>query len=248
VTTTNPTPTVTPSSAHRRIGGGAHTEVWHRPGSRWVIQTFRADTPLTAYRLVCDYDYLRVAYAAMPDLIGDQRLFRRDPDAPLTHALLAKRFVDIDPTKALLTMHADDLLEPQRLQLAQFVSITRALLALPLAGDIPDTGMPLLPDIIDDQFRNLAFDRTGQLRLVDTNELISTAHLYELLATPTTLDLHHRRIHAKFFARLLYLEILTGRTQPELTADPLYRGYLTADQITTLLPDSVPTNRPDAHG
>lgn len=252
--TSNPTPTLVTDSIpacrtgttarpgrHVRIGRGAHSEVWRRPGSPWVIQIFRPESPLTVRRLTFEFDRLRAEYAAMPDLIGPQRLFSPSSHpsgpvaVPLHEMLLVKQFVDVDPTIALLRARAENLTEAQHLQLAQFITITRGLLTLPLAGDVPQTGVPRLPDIIDDDFRNLAFDRTGTLRLLDTNELISTAHLYDLLGTCETLDVHHRVIHAKFFARLLLLETLIGRGRRELRTDPLYRGYLTAEQIDALL-------------
>jgi hypothetical protein len=225
----------TPTTAHVLIGNGAHSEVLHRPGSRWVVQRFRASSPLTAQRLAQEYDYLRATYATMPGLIPPQRLFRPTPDAPLEQILLVKEYIDLDNNKTLLRIHADTLSSAERLQLVQFVTITRTLLALPLAGDIPPTGVPRLPDIIDENFRNLAFDRNQHLRLLDTNELISTAHLYELIGTDTTLNLQHRHIHAKFLTRMLHLETLTGRTRQELMVDPLYRGYLSPNQIDTLL-------------
>lgn len=222
-------------TAHVLIGSGAHAKVFRRPGSRWVVQTFHPDTPLTAHRLTWEYDYLRAVYASMTDLIPPQRLFQNRPDAPLAEALLVKQYVDVDPTRALLSTQAEQLTASERLQLTLFVTITRTQLAFPLAGDVPDSGVPRLPDIIDDDFRNLAFDRLGRLRLLDTNELISTAHLYELIGTATTLDLEHRRIHAKFFTRLLMLETIIGRSHHELVADPLYRGYLAAGQIDAML-------------
>ena len=227
--------------AHLLIRRGAHCNVFHRPGSPWVIQTFHLDTPVTADRLTQGYTHLRAAYAAMPDLIGPQRLLRRHANAPLHQMLLVKRFIDVDGAKTLLHTGAGELTQPQQQQLAHFVTITRTLLALPLAGDVPDTGIPMLPDIIDDEFRNLAFDRTGQLRLLDTNELISTAQLYELIGTRATLNLDRHHTHAKFLARLLLLETLLGRNHDELLADPLYRGYLTAIQIDILL--STPDTR-----
>ena len=231
------------------IGSGVHSTVFHRPGSRWVIQLFRRETPLTTQRLVREFEHLQATYSAMPDLVGPQRLYRPDASTPLDQTplhetLLVKRYVDVDPAKALLTLHPDELTEPQQLDLAQFVTITRGQLARPLAGEIPDTGVPRLPDIIDDKLHNLAFDRDGRLRLLDTNELISTAHLYDLIGTNTTLDLTRRRIHAKFFTRLLLLETLTGRSRDELTADPLYRGYLTADQIQALIAATPPSRTP----
>lgn len=231
---------------YARIGHGVHSEVFHRPGSRWVVQVFHPHTLLTPQRLTREFDHLRAEYTAMPELIGRQRLFSArvdDHPAESRHQMLVvKRFVDVDPAISLLRVQPWQVSEAQRLQLAHFVTITRSLLALPLAGDVPDTGVPRLPDIIDDEFRNLAFDRVGTLRLLDTNELISTAHLYDLLGTSATLDLAGRRIHAKFFARLLLLETLTGRGRQELTADPLYRGFLAAEQIDILLhsaPDPV---------
>jgi len=229
------------STHHVELGAGDHSIVYHRPGSQWVIQAFRPTTPLTVSRVVFEFDYLRDAYASMPDLVVPQRLVRADENTPLRDALLVKRFIDVDPAKNLLNLTPRLLDEQELLQLAQFVTITRDLLATPLTGTVPKAGLPRLPDIIDPAFRNLAFDRTRRLRLVDTNFLISTAHLYDLTCHP--LDLDRRRIHRLLFTRLLRLENLLGRTRADLVADPLYRGYLTTDQINNLLRQvcSVPT-------
>lgn len=219
---------------HLLVGVGNHSQVYRRPGSPRVVQVFDPSTRLTAARLLREHAYLRVTYEEMPELIGPQHLIGYHAAAPLHELLLVKPFVDVDPTLPLLQARAEDLPEPHRRQLEQFLAITRDLVALPLIATIPATGVPRLPDLIDDQFRNLAFDRDGVLRLLDTNELISTAQLYDLLGTGEVLDLRRRRVHGKWFARMLLLESLVGRDLEDLTVDPLYRGYLSAEQIRAL--------------
>jgi hypothetical protein len=222
------------TARHTLIGNGVHAEVYHRAGSRYVVQRFRRGSRLTVERVRWEYDYLTHTYATMPGLIPRQWMLRPGPDVSLDQVLLVKEFVPVDPAKNLLQVDGDNLSTSDRTQLAHFVAITRGLLAQAAAGHVPTWGVPRLPDIIDTDCHNLALDTAGRLRLLDTNELISTAHLYDLIGTGAALDLDCRWIHAKFFNRLLLLEHLTGRTSDEQAVDPLYRSFLTTQQISDL--------------
>jgi hypothetical protein len=82
----------TPTSrAVVRIGQGVHSEVFHRPGSPFVVQVFKPQCPeLTVDKLHREYAYLRTVYAAMPGLIPRQRLLTPRSDASLQDSPLVK--------------------------------------------------------------------------------------------------------------------------------------------------------------
>lgn len=219
---------LTPPAGHERIGDGEHSEVYHRPGSRYCIQLFRPDTELTVERINAEYAYLREAYSALPYLIPVQRLFADAPHAPLSRTVMVKKWVDVDISRPLNRVRAADLASGTVAQLAEFVAVTRAQVE---RASVEDT---LLPDIIDRRFRNLALDTSGRLRLLDTNQMINTRALRQL-ARGQTLDITRRRIHAHVFRRLMYLDaVFRGRNREQLQRDPVYARYLSPTDVQTL--------------
>lgn len=212
-----------------RIGHGVHSEVLHRPGSRFVVQVFKPDCPeLTVDKLHREYAYLCAVYAAMPRLIPRQWLIVPRAEASLQESVLVKDYIPHGPELAL---HRVD---PARLgptivdQIRRFVRITRGLLAD--TRPHPEVGgeASMVPDIIDPDFANLVIDiRNGNLTLIDTNRLISTHKLAQLHAAGQPLDVNHRPIHALLLRRLMYLESkYLGSTPAQLVRDSLYAQYL----------------------
>jgi hypothetical protein len=222
-----------PPPAYVMIGDGEHSQVFRRPGSRHCVQLFTIDCPeLTPTKVRIEYDYLRQVYGAMPRLIPHQRLFVRRPSDHISEAVVVKRWMEVDTRLPLGRVRRAQLQEKTAAQLDQFIGITRTILA-----DAQRRPM-LLPDIIDDRFRNLAVDTRGDLRLLDTNRLINTNALREL-GPDETLDIAHYWIHARFFRRMIYLEGAFGeRAVDELRRDPLYRRYLAPDDVDALVQDS----------
>jgi len=228
-----------PPARYRRIGDGEHSEVFRRPGSAYCLQLFRPDCPeLTVDKIRAEYAYLRAAYAAMPTLVPGQRLFADSPGDHVSRTVLVKQWVDVDPAAALNRVRRADLPPHSAAQLDQFVTITRALVASAAEQET------FWPDIIDDRFQNLALDTGGNLRLLDTNRLISTRAL-RALGPGQTLDRVRRPIHARFLRRLMYLDAaFCGRGSDQLAADPLYRRYLHPDDLGALLRDSRAAGEP----
>ncbi|MCF6467417.1 hypothetical protein FAF44_03175 [Nonomuraea sp. MG754425] len=223
-----------PRTHYEKIGEGNHSEVYHRPGSRWCVQLFKMDCPeLTAAKVRREHAYLMEAYADMPGLIPSQRLFAPDEDAHISRTLLIKEWVQVDASLPLNRIHGDDLTPGRRAQLQQFIGITRDLLARGGTEEV------FLPDLNDPQFTNLGFDVAGALRLLDTNRLISTAKLMSL-PKGEALDLVKRRIHAKWLRRLMYLEAaFAGRSRSDLRSDPLFTRYLSPASFDALFNDSI---------
>ncbi|MCC3655772.1 hypothetical protein LIX60_30800 [Streptomyces sp. S07_1.15] len=152
--------------------------------------------------------------------------------------MLVKQWVEVDTSRPLHLLRANDLTPATLAQLNQFVAITRSLL------DRAPTEETLLPDIIDNRFRNLALDTAGQLRLLDTNQLINT-HALRALAPGRHLDLTRRPIHAMVLRRLMFLDAaFRGRTCDQLTTDPVYARYLTPAGFDTLFQASAETGEP----
>lgn len=225
-----------PGPGHAKIGEGLHSEVFRRPGSPWVIQLFKVDCDgLTLDKIRREYAYLVKVFAAMPRLIPYQRLFAPGTDPSLSRAVLVKRYVDVDPGARLTTVAPALLPARTRRQIAEFLRIVRQLL-IDTAPDIElRTDASLIPDIIDPPLDNLVVDTDGDLRLVDTNRLISTAALRRLHHAGQTINLDHHTIHALVFRRLMFLESrYLGRTRDELTRDPVYTRYLTPSDMLTL--------------
>ena len=208
---------------------GVHSEVFRRPGSKFVLQVFKPDCPeLTVEKLHREYRYLRAVYARMPGLIPRQRLVRSSSDAPLAESILVKDYI---PHRRDLALNRVDpaLLHPGTLgQIRHFLRITRGLLADTSPHPLVRSEASMLPDIIDPDCANLVIDtRSGTLTLIDTNRLISTHKLAQLHAARRTLDVEHQKIHALVFRRLMYLESkYLGRTPARLARDPVYTRYL----------------------
>jgi hypothetical protein len=125
-------------------------------------------------------------------------------------------------------------------QIGQFVHITRSLVTdVSPNPQLRDLG-PRIPDIIDPAFGNLVVDLEGNLRLVDTNMLISTAALVRLVETGQKLDIKKREIHALALRRLMYLEAkFLGQTAESLKHDPLYARFIAWEDFDVLFRDSA---------
>jgi hypothetical protein len=220
-----------PPKGCAKVGEGEHSWVF-RPshGGAFCLQYFKPHAPeLTPDKVEAEYAYLVRAYAHCPGLIPDQLLLRPAADARLCQMVLVKQWVEVDEGLNLGRIDSRQLPESARDELAAFIATTRAL--LDRAADEP----VLLPDIIDDHFRNLVVDMGGHLRLVDTNRLINTNALRRL-APGQRLDTRRKPIHGRFFGRLLHLEsAFTGRARDHLAADDLYLRYLTPETIRRLL-------------
>ncbi|MDQ3762225.1 MAG: hypothetical protein M3460_11220 [Actinomycetota bacterium] len=106
-----------------RIGQGVHSEVFHRPGSRYVVQVFKPECPeLTVGKLQREYAYLRAVYAAMPRLIP--RLITLRPGASLQESLLFKDYIPHRPELALHRIDSGQLRPSTLDQIRQFLHIT----------------------------------------------------------------------------------------------------------------------------
>ncbi|MGW2476991.1 hypothetical protein [Streptomyces sp. NPDC001665] len=228
------TPVLLPVPArYALVGDGEHSEVYRRPGARRCVQLFRPDTELTVHRITTEYAYLLRAYGAMPGLIPAQRLWAPSPAPHPSRCVIVKAWVDIDTALPLGRVRPSDLRESTTTQLAQFIEISRSLVERSSAEKT------LLPDIIDYRFRNLVVDTDGHLRLLDTNQLISTNAL-RALAPGQKLDITRRPIHGRFLQRLMYLEAaFRGRTRHQLAADPVYSRYLTPANLHRLFEKSI---------
>lgn len=217
------------SRALTRIGQGVHSEVFRRPGSRFVVQVFKPDCPeLTVDKLHREYTYLCAVYATMPRLIPRQWLVAPRANASLQESVLVKDYIPHRPELALHQVDPARLRPTTVVQLRQFLQITRGLLAD--TRPHPDVGgeASMAPDIIDPDWANLVIDiRTGDLTLIDTNRLISTQKLAQLHVAGQRLDVEHQRIHVLLLRRLMYLESkYLGSTRAVLARDPVYARHL----------------------
>lgn len=234
-----------PGPGYLMIGEGRHSVVWRRPGSPRVMQLFRRDcVGLNLPKLRREYVYLRKVFAVLPRLIPRQRLYA-PTGTPLGRAVMIKQWVDVDPQASLIADPAPDLPEPARQQLVAFLRIVHGL----LDDTAPDldlgTDATLLPDIIDPPLQNLVVDTDGNLRLIDTNRLISTAALRQLHAAGATIDLDRHPIHALALRRMMFLESrYLGRAFEELIRDPVYTRYLTPPDLHTLVAASAAVGEP----
>ncbi|MGH3801498.1 MAG: hypothetical protein ACRDTD_15460 [Pseudonocardiaceae bacterium] len=225
-----------------KIGQGVHSEVFHRPGSRFVVQVFKPDCPeLTVDKLHREYTYLCAIYAAMPRLIPRQQLVTPRADAPLQESALVKDYI---PHRPELALHRVDpaRLRPTTLdQIRQFLHITRGLLTD--TRPHPDVGgeASMVPDVIDPDWANLVIDiRTDDLTLIDTNRLISTHKLAQLYAAGQPLDVGHRPIHALLLRRLMYLDSkYLDKPRAVLGRDPVYTRYLDSAGFELLFAESA---------
>jgi len=229
-----------PPAVYEQIGEGEHSRVFRQPASPWCLQLFTTTCPdLTVEKIRTEDAYLRGVYSpTLPMLLPAQRLFAPDrTDVHVSDTVLAKRWVDVDPTP----LHHHDpasLPTTARADLHRFLTLTRRLLAD--AAALPT----LLPDIIDDQFRNLVLDRHGRLRLLDTNRLINTDAL-RALPPHGRLDVASRFIHGRVLHRLMFLDArFRGRSRAQLCADPVYARWLTPDGFELLFERSTAAGEP----
>lgn len=230
-----------------KIGEGVHSEVFHRPGSRFVVQVFKPDCPeLTVAKVHHEYAYLRAVYAELPRLIPRQRLIQPRAGAPLWACALAKDYIPHRPDFALHRVDPARLAATTREQIARFLHITRELLASTGPQHAIDTAAPMLPDIIDPDCANLVINtRSGDLALIDTNRLISTRKLARLAATGQPLDSVQHCIHALLLRRLLFLDAkYLGRSRVALRHDPVYARYLHAAGFDALCSASAAVGEP----
>ncbi|MPZ85882.1 MAG: hypothetical protein GEV28_38095 [Actinophytocola sp.] len=224
-----------------------HSEVFHRLGSRFVVQVFKPDCPeLTVDKLHHEYAYLRTIYAELPRLIPRQRLVQPRPGAPLQACALVKDYI---PHRADFALHRVDparLAPGTREQIARFLHITRRLLATTAPRHATGTEAPMLPDIIDPDCTNLVVNvRSGDLALIDTNRLISTRKLARLAAAGQHLDPAQHRIHGLLLRRLMFLEAkYLGRTRAALRHDPVYARYVGAAGFEVLCVASAEAGEP----
>lgn len=234
-------------AAFAKIGEGVHSNVFHRPGSRFVVQVFKPGCPeLTVAKLHHEYAYLCAVYAELPRLIPRQRLVQPRPGAPLHVCALFKDFIPHQPDLALHRVDPARLASTTRDQMARFLYLTRRLLASTGPQHATGTEAPMLPDIIDPDCANLVINaRTGDLALIDTNRLISTRKLAQLTATGQTLNPAQHRIHALLLRRLMFLEArYVGRTRTALQHDPAYGRYLDAAGFDALWSASARVGEP----
>lgn len=213
-----------------KIGQGVHSEVFHQPASPVVVQLFKLECPeLTVEKLHREYAYLRAVYtAAMPKLIPRQQLLTPRPHAPLQDSVLIKDYIPHQPQLALNRADPAQLPTTTLDQIRRFLNLTRGLLADTRPHPHVGGEASMVPDIIDPDWANLVIDtRTGDLRLIDTNRLISTHKLAQLHATGQPLNIKRRPIHALLLRRLMYLDAkYLGTTPALLMRNQVYTRYL----------------------
>lgn len=225
-----------------KIGEGMHTEVFrypHQKGS--VVQRFKPGHTLADLEGVeLEYRFLCEAYADMPKLIPAQTAWAEHEDAPLEEVLIVKDEVIPDPSRGnLRQMSEADMYPEARNQLDQFIAITKQLFTHVSQHPELETLGSRVPDIIDPKLDNLIIDIEGNLRLVDTNKLISTEHLKKLIDAGEKLDIEQKKIHSLLLRRLMYLEAkFFGRTQDELRADDFYGKFLAEESLDELFEHS----------
>lgn len=236
---------------YRPIGRGNHSTVYHRPGSRIVVQVFASDAPeLTTAKVQREYRYLRAIFdPVLPELVPNQRLLLPRPEARLCEAVMVKDYVPVAPAWSLRVAHRQRLPRQALDQLAIFLRVIRGLLADTAPVPALEAEASLIPDFIDPPLDNLAIDVTGQLRLLDTNRLISTRELrvHEHAGQILTLDHNDTpaRIYRLVFRRLMFLEHRFLRIPAaQLRTDPLITRYLHPTQIEALFAASTTAGEP----
>lgn len=223
-------PKVSLKRRHVFIGEGTNAITFAR-SDHAVIQMFKADH-LSIDQLGAEYRYLRLAYAAMPDLVPRQRFCRRPQSGRLQEALLVKE--RIIENRKLRPLHLLPDPDPAiRRQMHQFLDITRRLFDAAIGDD--QERHYTVPDFIDPRFRNLVIDKSGKLRLLDTNWLMNTGSLKLLIEEGLCLDVEKRPKIALLFRRLLLLENrFRGMSRDALRGDPFFNRYLDPEAFTTL--------------
>ncbi|MBF6289987.1 hypothetical protein [Nocardia cyriacigeorgica] len=233
---------------HRVIGQGNHSTVYHRPGSPVVMQVFFPDAPeLTVAKVRREYLYLRAIFdPVLPGLIPNERMMLPAPAARLCETVVVKDFVQVAPAWSLRIAARHRLPRQTLDQLAVFTGVVRDLLADTTPVPALHTEASLIPDFIDPPMDNLVVDTAGQLRLLDTNRLISTLelrrrhHAGQLLTVAC--DDTPARIYRLVFRRLMFLEHRFLRVPAaRFRTDPLITRYLHPAQIEALFT----VNRPD---
>ncbi|MBF6271088.1 hypothetical protein [Nocardia farcinica] len=236
---------------HRVIGQGNHSTVYHRPGSPVVMQVFRPDAPeLTVAKVRREYRYLRAIFdPVLPGLIPNERLLLPAPSARLCEAVVVKDFVPVAPAWSLRVAARHRLPRQALDQLAVFTGVVRGLLADTAPVSDLDAEASLIPDFIDPPMDNLVVDVAGQLRLLDTNRLISTLelrrrhHAGQLLTV--SCDGVPAHIYRLVFRRLMYLEHrFLGVPAARFRTDPLITRYLHPAQIEALFAASTTVDEP----
>lgn len=227
---------------HHLIGEGRHTWVLRRPGSRYVLQIFKpnehAAHDFTVPKIHAEENYLRRHYrTALPRLIPWQRLYLPHPGANLTAGVLVKRYVPHDEQHALTRLHPHHLSNWTLRQLEVFLTITRNLLLTSTPGK-----WATLPDIIDPPFHNLVVDGNHDLRLVDTNRLISVRKLARAAAEGHPAPPGHK-VHTMLIRRLLFLETrYHGKTRDQLISE--YAPYVDAATFDRLATEAAHDGEP----
>lgn len=236
---------------HRLIGQGNHSRVYHRPGSRIVVQVFAPDAPeLTVAKVQREYQYLRAVFdPVLPGLVPAQRLLLPHPAARLCEGVMVKEHVPVESAWSLRIAHRQRLPRQALDQLAVFLRVVRGLLADTAPVPALDTEASLIPDFIDPPLDNLAIDTSGQLRLLDTNRLISTRELRtsEHAGQMLTIDREDTpaRIYRLVFQRLMFLEHrFLAVPAAQLRSDPLITRYLHPAQIEALFAASTTAGEP----
>lgn len=243
--------TIFPGHPFIKIGEGMHTEVFIRLDSQGkadhVVQTFRKDVHDLTYESVQqDYAYLLAAFADMPNLIPHQTFVHQEDVTELRDTVLFKeRVIEDSQNGNLRSISKDDLQPKTQTQIEQFIAITKSL----FSHNSEDPAMRELgrsvPDIIDPEFENVVIDVDGNLKLVDTNRLISVQRISEKAAHGAKVDIDRKYIHALLFRRLLYFEAkFLGKTPEQLKHDPFYTHFLDESAIEALMERSSAVGEP----
>lgn len=236
---------------YRVIGQGNHSVVYHRPGSQVVMQVFAPDAPeLTVVKVQREYRYLRAIFdPVLPGLIPHQQLRLPRPGAQLSETVMVKDYIPVVPAWSLRIAQRRRLPRQALDQLAVFLRVVRGLLADTAPVPALKAEASLIPDFIDPPLDNLAVDVAGQLRLLDTNRLISTRELRmrERVGQVLTLDDDDipARIYRLMFRRLMFLEHrFLDIPAAKLRADPLITRYLHPTQIEAMFVASTTAGEP----
>ncbi|GAA4010511.1 hypothetical protein GCM10022247_35900 [Allokutzneria multivorans] len=237
---------IQPPPHYVRLGAGLYSEVYRRPGSPFVMQLFKTERgELTPAILRAEYAYLRRVFTTQPDLIPRQWVIPLREAEDIGTTVVVKEFVAVDTARSLRAACPAAIGHRALGQLEQFLATVRELLVDTDRHLLAPHQVSAVPDFIDPDMANLVVDDSGTLRLLDTNRLINSRVLRNVERSDTTLDVHRRRIHALLFRRMMFLEHrFLGRSVAALRADPLYRRFLTVDDIDAVMLDSDRVGEP----